>query len=72
MNNQRKIVFAPGSFDQFFGTQEELDELVAAIQYAIDSGEIHSDDDDEEFVVESLELVSEDYEPDLESSSLRH
>lgn len=27
-----KIVFAPGCFDNFDGTQEELDELVAQIQ----------------------------------------
>jgi hypothetical protein len=27
-----KIEFAPGAFDQFEGTQEELDELVAEIQ----------------------------------------
>lgn len=27
-----KIEFAPGCFDQFDGTQEELDELIAEIQ----------------------------------------
>jgi hypothetical protein len=27
-----KVEFAPGAFDQFEGTQEELDELVAEIQ----------------------------------------
>ena len=34
-----KIVFAPGAFDTFEGTQEELDELLAEITAAIESGE---------------------------------
>lgn len=29
---EMKIVFAPGCFDNFDGTQEELDEMVAEIQ----------------------------------------
>ena len=35
-----KITFAPGSFDEFDGTQEELDELVAEVTRLIRSGEI--------------------------------
>lgn len=35
-----EIVFAPGCFDHFDGTQEELDELVAEINRLVDSGEI--------------------------------
>jgi hypothetical protein len=34
-----KIVFAPGCFDHFDGTQEELDELLAEIQRLVESGE---------------------------------
>lgn len=34
-----KIEFAPGCFDSFEGTQEELDELVAAIKEMFASGE---------------------------------
>ena len=34
-----KIEFAPGCFDNFEGTQEELDELIAEIQRMFDSGE---------------------------------
>lgn len=34
-----KIVFAPGCFDNFEGSQEELDELVAGIQEMFASGE---------------------------------
>jgi hypothetical protein len=34
MINEKKVTveFAPGAFDQFEGTQEELDELIAEIQ----------------------------------------
>lgn len=35
-----KIVFEPGCFDSFNGTQEELDELMAEIQSLVESGEI--------------------------------
>ena len=31
-NNPLKVVFAPGCFDHFDGTQEELDRLMAEIQ----------------------------------------
>ena len=35
-----KVVFAPGCFDTFEGTQEELDELMAEIGKLIQSGEL--------------------------------
>jgi hypothetical protein len=35
-----KIEFAPGCFDDFEGSQEELDELMAEISRMFDSGEI--------------------------------
>lgn len=35
-----KIVFAPGSFDNFDGTQEELDAFIAEITEMVRSGEI--------------------------------
>lgn len=35
-----KLVFAPGCFDTFDGTQEELDELMRDIQSSFDSGEL--------------------------------
>ena len=34
-----KIEFAPGCFDHFDGTQEELDQLMAEIQEMFESGE---------------------------------
>lgn len=42
MTDKKKmeIVFAPGCFDQFDGTQEELDELMTKIQEMADSGEL--------------------------------
>jgi hypothetical protein len=35
-----KIEFAPGCFDAFEGSQEELDELIAEITRMVQSGEI--------------------------------
>lgn len=35
-----KVEFAPGCFDQFEGSQEELNELMAEIQKMIASGDI--------------------------------
>jgi hypothetical protein len=35
-----KIEFAPGAFDGFEGTQEELDEFVREIQRMAESGEL--------------------------------
>ena len=37
-----KLEFAPGCFDAFEGTQEELDELIAEIQRMFDSGEMEA------------------------------
>lgn len=39
MDKKLKITFAPGCFDNFDGTQEELDELIAEIQKGFESGE---------------------------------
>ena len=39
-NKPMKIVFAQGCFDDFEGTQEELDELVAHITALAESGEL--------------------------------
>jgi len=48
-----KIVFAPGSFDSFEGTQEELDELVAEITAQLTSGDA---------LAESTEVTAEDWD----------
>lgn len=43
MTDEKKtpeIVFAPGCFDSFEGTQEELDEMIAEIKRMAESGEL--------------------------------
>lgn len=35
-----EVVFAPGCFDDFEGTQEELDELLTEINRLVESGEL--------------------------------
>lgn len=68
-----KIVFAPGCFDDFDGTQEELDELVAQLTELAESGELleHSvsvdSDSLEDIDEEVLELL-----PMLTSGNVRH
>ena len=48
-----KVEFAPGCFDGFEGTQEELDAMVAEIQRMAESGEL---------VDQATELVDEDWD----------
>jgi len=48
-----KIEFAPGCFDNFEGTQEELDSLIAEIKNMIVNGSIHE---------HSRELTEEDFD----------
>ena len=61
-----KITFAPGCFDNFEGTQEELDDLMKTIQDMFDSGEaqlkaIPVEDILDEFTEEeSLEIFQQD------------
>jgi hypothetical protein len=58
MTEQKKeinIQFAPGCFDNFEGTQEELQEMIAMIRQMVNDGtlEEHStpvDPEDEEFI----------------------
>jgi hypothetical protein len=35
----KEVIFAPGCFDNFEGTQEELDEMIAEIQRMFESGD---------------------------------
>jgi hypothetical protein len=45
MNVEKKaktLEFAPGCFDSFEGTQEELDDLMSEIQRMFDSGEMEA------------------------------
>jgi hypothetical protein len=59
-----KLVFAPGCFDHFDGTQEELDELMAEIQASFESGELleqgvpisELDDDEIQEIIDLLDV----------------
>jgi hypothetical protein len=60
-----KLEFAPGCFDNFDGTQEELDEFIAEIQRMADSGELQQqavpidmDDPDEEAIEAISQMLS--------------
>ena len=64
-----KVEFAPGCFDNFDGTQEELDEFIAEIQRMADSGElmeqavsVDMDDPDEETIEAISQLLSAELE----------
>jgi len=59
---EMRLEFAPGCFDDFEGTQEELDQLVAAITAAFKSGE---------FARESRELTDEEFEGLSETTQLK-
>lgn len=51
-----KVVFAPGCFDDFEGTQEELDKLISDINMLFNSGDF----DKEQL---SIEMVDTDIHP---------
>jgi len=39
-DKEMTLVFAPGCFDSFEGTQEELEELIESIKTAFENGEL--------------------------------
>ena len=43
MSNNLKITFAPGSFDNFNGTQEELESIIAEVYKMFETGNLSSD-----------------------------
>ena len=57
-NKALKIEFAPGCFDNFDGTQEELDEMIAEINRMFESGELEANATE----VDIDELIEEDPE----------
>lgn len=73
-----KIEFAPGCFDNFEGTQEELDELVSEIQRMVDSGEMAENSrelTEEEFYelpTEIQEQLSADVDEDFQLETKRN
>lgn len=76
-----EIVFAPGCFDNFEGTQEELDDLINEIQRLVDSGELFDkatpvalddlSDEDLEALAEQLGLDDIDDDEFLELEPLK-
>jgi len=52
-----QIEFAPGAFDDFEGTQEELNELVAEIHRLVDTGELF--DNSQPLTDETFEELSD-------------
>ena len=80
-NKKLKVVFAPGSFDNFDGTQEELDEMLAEIHRLVDSGELFErstaltedsfDELDEEIKVKLIEAMDSIEDEDFDKSSAR-
>ena len=66
-----EVVFAPGCFDDFEGTQEELDAFVSEINRLIDSGELR--EHAEEFNIDELVVYKdEDQFEELIVSSLEN
>lgn len=61
-----EIVFAPGCFDKFTGTQEELDKLVAEIKAQVENGTLL--EEGEELSDEEIEEM-ETYSPIKYNSS---
>lgn len=70
------VEFAPGAFDHFDGTQEELDEMIAEIMRLAESGELIdlSDkidideliDEDPEFAEQILRAIGNDVPRNLQ------
>ena len=76
-----KLVFAPGSFDDFDGTQAELDELITEITRQVTSGEIfdHSEPMDDagwdelpDHVKQALMEEFEEYEGSVPTHRVLH
>lgn len=63
-DEKRKISFAPGCFDEFDGTQEELDELIAELT------KVFTESTEEELMAMSRPLA--DVLDELSEDELRH
>jgi hypothetical protein len=55
-----EVVFAPGCFDDFEGSQEELDDLVAEISRLVESGEMFEQEGS--MVLSDMDLSDEELE----------
>jgi hypothetical protein len=71
-----EVVFAPGCFDDFEGSQEELDDLVAEISRLVESGEMFEQEgsmvlSDMDLSDEELEELLIDLEEEDDEKSIR-
>ena len=60
MTKKIEIVFAEGCFDNFDGTQEELDEMIAHIRELVDTGKLEEEaillsEEEAEVVLQNME-----------------
>jgi hypothetical protein len=60
LSNGMKLVFAPGCFDDFDGTQEELDVLIKEIEDAF----VNGDALDNAIPIDSVDDLFDDADPD--------
>ena len=62
-----KLIFAPGAFDDFEGTQEELDQLVSEIHKKLEDGTLFADSESidiqelDEVILERIESSKSEY-----------
>lgn len=63
-----KLEFAPGCFDNFDGTQEELNEMVAEIQRMFESGDMEKlarPVDLDDLSEEEMEIIARSFENEI-------
>jgi hypothetical protein len=71
MTIKPKVVFAPGCFDNFTGTQEELDAMIAEINEMVETGEFFDHavniedmtDEERDELFDGLEVNIRDIQP---------
>ena len=66
-----EVIFAPGCFDTFEGTQEELDALMADIMKMFETGETPESIEFIELTEEDLEDFEEDFDEPIEPRTLQ-
>jgi hypothetical protein len=75
-----KIIFAPGAFENFEGTQEELDELVSEITNMVESGDFLANvipleslpEEEMQILLQQMGIMEEDEAPALPTSWKLH
>lgn len=83
MSDNKKVIFSPGCFDDFEGTQEELDQLINEITRMVESGELFEnsveldidnlDEMEQESIkdtIDTLDQMSDNYPHDTDNKKL--